>query len=203
MSKYAFLFLIVTSMISACTKPVKPVPDPQPGCVFSRTITYVNTGNIKTVSYAPSYKVQAQAIRQDNLIYLGFIAAPTTNASAGDGIAFCIDAAHLQNGLAKTYNLSAQAPVVISCRYSYTYRKDDGNSWSSFTDTGIGTIFEGTLVIDNYDAARKLISGSFNVLIKNLINDPTKNNTGSPIDPKDLCNVSVAGSFQHIKLVLN
>ena len=61
-------------------------------------------------------------------------------------------------------------------------------------------MFEGKLTITAYDSKRKLISGDYEVKARNLINDPTVQSVGQPIDPVNQCDLTVSGSFKHVKL---
>jgi hypothetical protein len=202
MRRYFYLLLALPVFFTACSKPAKELPDPEPVSSLTRTITYSTSADVKTASYDADYKMETHTSVEDGYLSLIFLAVPKTNDSAGDGIVFHIAQSNLQSGPVKTYYYKGQTPNILFSRYSYTYMRTDGSIWGSLTDSNMGDNFEGTLTIDQYDAARKLISGHYNVQIKNLINDPTVNSTSTP-SPDYRVNVALTGSFENVKIVAN
>ena len=201
MSKMFFFLSVLAVGFTACEKnPVsEKQPDPVTTSAFTRTIQYTNQGTTKEAAYDTAYKIENFAVVEEDHIVLAFIAAPKIPESAGDAIAFQIDARHLTS-LAKTYTFNDRENPITYGRYTYTYQRADGSIWGSISDTEMGVKFEGFLNIQKYDATRQLISGTYKAAIKGLINDPTKNSTASPIDPINLCDVTVTGTFTNLKL---
>lgn len=201
--KHFFSLLTLVTLLTACEKKIDQiVEDPVPEGTIIRTINYTNQNTVKTASYSGNQIVDARAVIEGDRIILGVFATPKVNNTQGDGIAFKIDKAYLQQGIERAYNLDAQtAPAVASARYNYMVQKADGGFWSSIHETSMGLKMEGNLTITDYNAERKLLSGSFNMVIKDLINDPTKISNSNPIDPINLNTVTIIGTFTNLKLV--
>lgn len=202
--KRLFSLLAVALLFAACTKNTKEtVIDPAPEGAFTRTIVYPNQNNSSfTASYSGNALVDASARLEGNLIYLGLVAMPKTNGTTGDGVWFTLNKAFLQQGLVGSYNLDAQtAPAATSVRYNHMWQKEAGGFWASIHETSMGLKMEGTLHITQYNADRQLVSGYFNLVIKDLISDPMRYDGPSTIDPLKQNNITLTGTFNHIKLV--
>ena len=78
--------------------------------------------------------------------------------------------------------------------------KPEGGFWSSINETSMGLQMEGSFNITGYDAKRQLLSGYFDVVIKDLISDPLNYNRVSTIDPANLNTVTITGTFSNVKL---
>jgi hypothetical protein len=195
-----FLSILAIGFIACEKNPVSEKhSDPITTSAFTRTIQYTNQGTIKEAVYDTTFPIENFATIEEDHIALAFIAAPKTPQSAGDAIAFQIDARHLSS-LAKTYTFNDRENPISFARYTYTYQRADGSIWSSISDTKMGIQFEGFLTIEKYDAVRQLMSGTYKAAIKGLINDPTKNNVSAPIDPINQCDVTITGTFTNLKL---
>lgn len=201
--KRFFSLVTLVALLSACEKKIERIiEDPAPEGTLIRTINYTNQNTVKTASYSGNLVVEAQAALEGNHILLGVFATPKVANTEGDGVAFKIDKVYLQQGLERTYNLDAQtAPAVVSARYNYMFQKAEGGFWSSIHETTTGLKMEGTLTITDYNAERKLISGAYNMIIKDLVNDPTQISNSNPIDPINLNTVTVNGTFTNLKLM--
>lgn len=198
-----FFFLLATSLLfTACEKNTPTeVADPAAEGTLTRTIDYTRLGSTNTASYSGNHLIETQALIDGNEIILGLFATPKVANTMGDGVAFKIDKSYLQQGLAGTYHLDAQtAPAVLSARYNHMWQKENGGFWSSIHETSMGLQIEGTLTITTYQADRKLLSGSFNMVIKDLVSDPMRYDGPSTIDPMKLSTVTLTGTFSNLKL---
>jgi hypothetical protein len=203
MKKFLYALSVLTLGFTACEKrPPEQTLDPTPVAAFTRTISYTNRGTTNAASYDTS-RIEALATIDNNDISLAFLASPRTPLTAGDAIAFQLDKTHLQ-ALAKTYNLDGKTlPTILAVRYTYSYMKEDGLWRGSISDSGMGLQFGGSLTIEKWDPFRKLLSGFYRVEIKNLINDPVQDRVAQPIDPNDLCDVTVTGTFSNVKVQMD
>ena len=198
-----FSLLTLVIFLTACTKKTKEtIVDPPAEGAFTRTIVYSNQNNstLKS-SYAGNVVVETRARLQDNLLHLSVFATPKVPGTTGDGVAFAIDKSFLQQGLVGNYNLDAQtAPAVASARYNHMWLKEAGGFWSSIHETNMGLQMEGIFNISSYNRERQLVSGYFNLVIKDLISDPMRYDGPSTIDPQKLSTVTVTGTFDHVKI---
>lgn len=198
-----FYFLLASTLLfTACSKKTKTeIIDPAPEAAFTRTINYTQLNSIYTASYSGNNLLEAKALLDGNEILLGLFATPKVNGTTGDGVAFKISKSFLQGGLTGTYHLDAQtAPAVLSARYNHMWQKENGGFWSSIHETSMGLQIEGTLTIATYNADRKLLSGSFQMVIRDLISDPMRYDGPSTIDPMKLSTVTLTGTFTNLKL---
>lgn len=196
-----FLALICLIAASSCRKPVEEIPDPITESNLSRVILLPNQGNlVKQAIYINSDQLKLRAGIEGDQLFFFFDAAPSVNNSTGDALLLSISASNLEAGLVKTYTFDQATPSSLQVRYVYSSRQSSGDIWSSITDSRLGVVFEGKLIITEYDSKRKLISGRFEIVAKNLINDPTVQSVGQPIDPINQCDLTVSGSFKYVKL---
>lgn len=196
------LFFVLIWLIAAvsCRKPVEEIPDPLTESSLSRVIVLPNQGNlIKQSLYINSGKLKLRAGVENDQLFFFFDATPTVNNSTGDALLLTINASNLTTGLVKTYSFN-QTSSAMHARYVYLSQQSTGDVWSSITDSRLGIVFEGNLTITAYDPKRKLISGQYEIKAKNLINDPTIQSVGQPIDPINQCDLTVSGSFKNVKL---
>ena len=200
--KLFYSVLAAALLLTACEKKTKTeTADPTPEAALSRSINYTQLNSVLTANYSGNNLLQAQALIDGDQIIVGLFATPKVNNTTGDGVAFKLAKAHLQTGLAGTYNLDAQtAPAVQSARYNHMWQKENGGFWSSIHETSMGLKIEGTLTIATYDADRKLLTGSFNMVIRDLISDPMRYDGPSTIDPTKVSTVTVTGTFKNLKL---
>ncbi|MEJ8844542.1 hypothetical protein WG954_19270 [Lacibacter sp. H375] len=196
-----FLVLICLVAVSSCRKPVEEITDPVTESSLSRVILLPNQSNfVKQALYINTDQLKLRAGIEADQLFFFFDAAPSVNNSTGDALLLSINASNLATGLVKTYSFNQAAPTSLHARYVYSSRQSSGDIWSSITDSRFGVVFEGELVITGYDSKRKLISGHYEIKAKNLINDPTVQSVGSPIDPINQCNLTLSGSFKYVKL---
>jgi len=200
--KRLFFLLSAVVLFTACQKKEHPIIDPAAEGAFTRTIVYPNQNNAThKASYSGNVTVNASARIENNLIYLGLVAMPPYNGSTGDGIYFTLHKSFLDKGLVGNYNLDAQtAPAATAVRYNHMWQKENGGFWASIHETSMGLKMEGTLNISAYNAERQLISGSFNLMIKDLISDPMRYDGPSHIDPLKQSNITLTGTFENVKL---
>lgn len=200
MKKLLPVFAFVTILIS-CSKPVVEKPIPVTDASISRSLVFPNrNGEVKAAAYFGKDYVEAKAQLTDGFVYLTLDASPKTNNTSGELIQFKIDQSHLQTGLARTYNFTDPSAKILSCRYLYIKKDNVGDIWASITETQMGVAFEGQLKVTSYDPARKLITGEFQIAVRQLITDPTIKSVGMPIDPLNKCDLTVMGAFQNVVL---
>jgi hypothetical protein len=198
---YLFIALLFLIAATSCRKPVEEMPDPVPQTSLFRVIELPNQNNLlKQSAYVNTDLLKTTTGVQGDQLFFFFDASPEVNNSAGDALLLTINASNLETGLVKKYSFGLPEPASMHARYVYSFREGSGSTWSSFTDSRFGVVFEGELVITAYDAERKLISGHYEVKARNLINDPTVQSVGQPIDPLNQCNLTVSGSFKHVKM---
>lgn len=200
----SFYFLLTALVVlAACNKNNKEIiEDPQPEAAFTRTIDYTLKNSINKASYNGNALVESRASVDGNQILISLSVMPKEPGTTGDAISFRIDKSLLQQGLQNTYSVDGQTtPIVQNTRYLYMVEKQEGGFWSSIHETSMGLNMEGNLVVASYDADRKLLTGSFHVVIKDLISDPTRYRSGGPVDPMDRNTVTITGTFKNVKLL--
>jgi len=194
--------LILTLALFSCKKnPIQLEPNLEPAGSLTRTLVFPNQGGlVKLAHYNEFSKPETIATKADGRLSIGIIITPKTINSAGDGIVLAIDESHLQNVLIKDYDYINPSSRIVLTRYTYSYMENSGDIWGSFTDSQTGVQFEGVLHITAYDKERKLLSGSYTVMAKGLINDPTIKGIAGPIDPVNQCDLTVSGTFTNLKI---
>ena len=196
-----FLALVCLIVASSCRKPVEELPDPVAESSLSRVIFLPNQGNlVKQALYFNSDQLKPRGGIEADQLFFFFDAAASVDNSTGDALLLSINASNLETGLVKTYTFDAAGPTSMQARYVYSSRQSSGDILSSITDSRFGVVFEGQLIITEYDSKRKLISGWYEIVAKNLINDPTVKSVGAPIDPINQCDLALSGSFKNLKL---
>lgn len=200
--KSFFSLLATVVLFTACEKKPEHVPDPAPEAAFTRTVVYTNQNNSQNkVSYSGNATVNARAGIDGEQFYVGMSVMPLLPGTSGDGIWFKLDKNVLQQGLVNTYNVDGlTAPIVPYTRYVHMVERPEGGFWSSIHETSMGLKMEGTLTITDYNADRKLLSGYFNVVIKDLIHDPLQYNRVSTVDPINLNTTTITGTFSNLKI---
>lgn len=196
-----FLALLCLIAASSCRKPVEEIPGPVAESSLVRTIVLSNQGNlVKEALYMNTAQLKVNAGVEAGQLFFFFDATPSADNSTGDALLLTINASHLETGLVNTFTFDQATATSLHARYVYAVRNSSGDAWSSITDSRFGVVFEGKLIVTAYDAKRKLISGLYEIKAKNLINDPTVRSVGAPIDPLNQCDLTVSGSFKHVKL---
>ena len=113
-----------------------------------------------------------------------------------DAIAFSISKPQITVGYVGTYALkSLPNPATGAADVRYSYRKD-ANSYSIYLSNS--STMEGHFTITAYDAKHKLISGSYEVKMKQAF-DPKANQ----INQTDIrrCDITIQGNFTNVKIV--
>ena len=196
--------VLAAAFLISCKKDKLETPRPEPVQAtgeISRSLQFPNQHDlVKFAHYKGSSILEMRATVTDGRLWLVFDASPTANNSAGDAIAFTIDAKHLASGLVGSYDYVNTNARILSTRYTYTFKNDQSDIWGSMLDLSTGLQYTGVLHILQYDASRKLVSGSYDIYVKDLINDPTKHAIGFPIDPADYCHLNVSGNFTNVKI---
>ena len=202
MKKIHLTSLILILALFSCKKnPIQPEPDPEPIGSLTRSLVFPNQGGlVKHAHYNEVSKPETIATKADGRLSIGIIITPKEINSAGEAIVLAIDESHLQNGLIKDYDYVNTSSRIVLTRYTYSYMENSGDIWGSFTDSQTGVQFEGVLHITGYDKYRKLIKGSYSIIAKGLINDPTKKGIAGPIDPLNQCDLTVSGTFTNVKI---
>lgn len=199
MKKFLLFIASASIFLFSCSKPVELKPVPETQADLSRNLVFPNRGGeVKFTTYFGKDYIQAKAQLADGFLYITLDASPKLNNATGELIQFKIAESHLQSGLARTYNFTDPAAKIENCRYLYIKKENNGDLWMSINETLMGLIFEGHLKITSYDAARKLINGEFQIVVRNLITDPTIKSVGQSIDPLNRCDLSVTGGFQNL-----
>jgi hypothetical protein len=195
------LFFIAAIGFVSCKKNPPPQPDPEPSSSINRMLVFPNQGGlVKSASYNEASKASVSAVLANGRLSISIFADPKQVNTNGDGIRLAIDASHVSSQLAKDYDFINPSARILQALYVYSFMDSPGIMWSSLTDSQTGVQYEGILHINKYDKERKLISGSYTILAKNLINDPTIKNIGAPIDPANLCNLELNGDFANVKI---
>jgi hypothetical protein len=198
MYKFPVFLLFLLSALS-CKKSSDQLPDPAQEATLSRSLVFPNQGNLeKGAWYGGVSVMNNRAFEENGLLYV-FLDANGLDKT-GDAILLGIDASNLQTGALKTYRFGGSMDLIRHGRYTFSNTRPNGSTWGSITDSKFGVLFEGELVITAYDATRRLLSGHFSVTVSDLINDPTKESIGGPVDPNNFCILRVEGQFRHLKI---
>jgi len=201
--KQVLLFSVVAAVsLISCKKNTIETPAPVRATgEFSRSLQFPNQNDlVKFAHYNEDSIHEMRATIGEGKLWLIFNAAPTRNNSSGDAIAFTIDASHVGSGLVGSYDYVNTNFRIVSTRYTYTFKNNDGDINGSILDLSMGVHYTGILTILKYDVSRKLVSGTYDIYAKDLINDPTKHTPTSPIDPADYCHLHIEGNFTNVKI---
>jgi hypothetical protein len=188
-------------LVSSCRKE-KPaaVSLPSPEANLIRNLVFTNLTNVeKNSSYGATVTKMSTGV-EDGKLFLHLEAGETTPGRSAESVRLYINASHLAAGLAKGYTFGQTEPALKRIFYSYSFNESATSTWGSITDSGFGVVFEGLLNITSHDVKNKLISGSFQVKAKRLLNDPTVKSIAAPIDPANQCDLTLTGSFKNVKL---
>ncbi|WP_426493324.1 hypothetical protein [Hymenobacter sp. 102] len=115
-------------------------------------------------------------------------------------IEFLLPQSRQKSGLVGTYTLSSQ-PDPGQGEVQATYERPFSGT-GSFANkySGNTSVMQGSFTISDYNASRKLLSGSYTFTIRQ-IRDPFQFlATGSYSDPRRLCDVKCYGTFREIPL---
>lgn len=173
---------------------------PPPEASLIRNLVFTNQFNTeKNVSYGTS-KVKVNTGVEDGQFYIRFSAESNQVGTASEYVTLYINVSHLTSNLAKGYTFGSVEPALNRVYYTYFFNESATGTWGSATDSKTGVVFEGLLNITAHDPKNKLISGSFTVKARRLINDPTVRNLATPIDPVNQCDLSLAGNFKNVEI---
>lgn len=191
---------MVLTLSTSCRKS-KPVNPSVPSATYSRTLSFPNQNNlVKAQAYTSGDRLESSVGFSDGRLGLMFFAPVKTDGSKGESIYLQLDVSTASNALVRTHQLNQTAGGINNVRFAYSERNNSGDIWGSITEKAIGTLFSGTVTITRYDARQRTISGNYNIEAKSLINDPTLRSIASQIDPANLCDLRVSGTFEHIKV---
>ena len=196
MKKTIYFLAVLVFFISACSKKEEKqtLPDPPSTSFLARSFSYPEQGTVWGVRHGNPFTITNVTLNATSLNFHS--RSETVNRGAEDAITFILDKTKLTAGYIGEYTLgTTNAPAVA---YTFNFKEEDGSQWSNILDNRTGIQYQGSFKIEKYDAERNLISGSYDVWVDNLINDPAKNTIG--IDPKDKCNLSVSGAFVDMKV---
>lgn len=191
----------IVLLVSSCRKE-KPaaVQLPSPEANLIRNLVFTNLTNVeKNVSYGTSVTRISTGVEDGNLV-LHLEAGEVTPGKSVESVSLYINASHLGSGLAKGYTFGQTEPALKRIFYSYSFKESATSTWGSITDSKFGVVFEGLLNITSHDIKNKLISGSFLVKARRLLNDPTVKSIATPIDPANQCDLTLTGTFSNVKL---
>ena len=112
-----------------------------------------------------------------------------------DAIAFSIDKQQLAAGYQKVYSLKSLPSGSGAVDVRYSYRKD-ASSYSIYLSNS--STMEGHFTITAYDAKHKLISGSYEVKMKQAF-DPKASEVS--LENTRRCDITIQGNFTNVKIV--
>ncbi len=188
------LLLAAAFLLAACAKKEAPPADPAPATTLARTLTFPKATSLSNdTTYAqPAMTSTGQLDGQG--LRVGF--APRVGR---DVIQFTVPAAALVPAVVGSYELvdrSRSPGTAASVAYSFLLARNLASSGSFLID-GESYATRGQLLITAYDAPRRLLSGSFEMVIDDLQNITDKYSV--PNAPP-LCNLKVTGTFTNLKL---
>lgn len=194
-------FCVVAFFFISCKKQKEgPLVLPAAEASLNRNLVFINQSNTeKNVSYGTS-KVKVNTGAEDGQFYMRFSAESNQVDAASEYVTLYINASHLTSNLAKSYTFGSVEPALNRVYYTYFFNESATGTWGSATDSKTGVVFEGSLNITAHDPKKKLISGSFTVKARRLINDPTVRNLAAPIDPANQCDLTLTGTFKNVQL---
>ncbi len=196
---YTFCVLAV-SLISCKKQKEAPLVLPAAEASLIRNLVFPNQSNTeKNVSYGTS-DVKVATGTEDGQFYIRLAAESSVVGKASEYVTLYINASHIIPNLAKGYTFGSVEPALNRVYYTYLFNESATGTWGSATDSKTGVVFEGLLNITAHDSKNKLISGSFTVKARRLINDPTVKNLATPIDPANQCDLTLSGTFKNVRI---
>jgi hypothetical protein len=204
MKKTLYYLLLLSISLASCTKDNVKEAEPVTITTMGRVIHYTVTGARKDTVYTTNSKIVSQSGftsfvsgTGNNTFYVSFDAGPHVDGAVGDFIQFRMDRSKLKEGYVGRYSNDAPAINPLDAvRYVYSVR-DVSSIRSNIFDTDMGHHIQGELIIDHYDAAKKAISGAYNITAT-LIDDPTSFSYGR--DPEEQCTLYITGTFSNVKV---
>lgn len=193
--KTLLAILLTAALATGCAKKES---DPQPTqaavqAEMTRTFTFPNNSNFDA---GLSYTQHSMSVvgRQDAKELLLAFDVPEGN----DHITFKIPSSALSANLLGTYlvrDRQNSAATVVETQYSYTSLRVPGSTSGQLYFSSNNSMV-GKVVIAAYDSQRRLLAGSFE-MVMNGVNDPRER---FPSTTPAQCNVKVVGKFEGLKL---
>lgn len=194
------IHIIALTTIFSCSKSPAYFP-PGPEAEMTRSLLFPNQNGISKVAhYAGQNAPELKASLANDKLSILLMWLPEATNTAGEALAISISEDHLGTGLVKDYDYSGIAPGIVFTKYTYSYHSNNGNIWMNSIETGTGIRFEGVLHIQQHDKVNNTISGYYTILAKNILYDPTLENSGLPVDPLNQCNMELSGSFNNLEI---
>ena len=196
MKKIIYFLTALWLTLSACSKneEKQTLPDPPASSYLSRSFAYPEQGTVWGVRHGNPFTITNSTLSATHLTFHS--RSETVTRGGEDAVVFIFDKARLNAGYTGTYSLgTANAPIVA---YTFSFKEADGQQWRSVLDSRTGVQYQGSFTIEKYDAERGLISGAYDVSVKDLMKDPAKNSI--TIDPNDRCNLTLSGAFTDVKV---
>ncbi|RAK68361.1 hypothetical protein [Hymenobacter edaphi] len=186
--------LSLTATSCADQPDVAPQPAPAPAATFTlaRSFYYPGTTVFSGVSY-PTADVRAHGHQNPAGLHLQFV-----THDRREGVYLTVDRSALGPDLLGTYALrsatNSRNPALAG--YGYNYRVTDGGTAGSYYASSFSEL-EGQVRISAYDAARHLISGSYEVRLPD-VSDPTDSVRARANQLR--CRVTLGGSFANLRV---
>lgn len=118
-------------------------------------------------------------------------------SSGQDGVSFEITKTDLQEGIIGSYALkSLPNPDAGKAKTTYSYSSQEGSGSIYFSQANF---IEGSVIVTDYNVKHSLISGKFEVKLKDVA-DPALT---SPTPTPRRCDVIVTGEFKNARLTSN
>ncbi|KAA9325525.1 hypothetical protein F0P96_19530 [Hymenobacter busanensis] len=182
----------------ACTDRPEVEPQPatdlaQPGPAFSlqRSFYYPATSVSSAIGYAPA-ELYGTALQSGDVLSFSF---QQLHNPQQDMLTFSLDRRPLPAALVGTYSLRSTAVPggQVGVRYAFTGRAGS-DAWGRTYATDF-TALEGTFTVSSYDADRRLIGGSYRLLVPDAA-DPL--NPALDDQGKARCRITVEGTFANL-----
>lgn len=200
-------FALAAALLGACgRKEAEPQPQPTaPAPVQAATINVAfdfyatgsapaSTQSLSLLAAKPTYQAPADRleVKLESLNSLSLVVE--------DRVQFVIPISRQKSGLVGSYTLASQPDASLG-EVLVTYTRPS-NSTSAFSNVygSNQARLEGSFVITGYDAARRLISGSYTVKFLNVKEPFSFLALGSQGDPRRTGDLRLSGTFQELPL---
>ncbi|MFD2516048.1 hypothetical protein ACFSRY_19400 [Pontibacter locisalis] len=193
-----FILFTFSGLVSSCdsdnsieTETVLPATQAE----MSRTFSYAyNEPQSAEIASYSTWSVETYSSLEEERLNITFSGLP--KLADTDVIHFNISKLQLLGNYIGSYALkSLPNPAAGAAQVRYTYRRD-GNS-SSIIESTFSTM-DGHFTISSYDAKNKLISGSYEIRIKEAV-DPKRYDIAEPLIRR--CDITLRGSFANVKVL--
>jgi hypothetical protein len=186
----ALFFAAFTFAFSACDD--KNTPDPAAPAqeqTLNRSFTYPDDARLEATYKADTIKVQVSNTEQEFHFYTGVKPVDGKSAAGNDHVNFVVASGQLKQGFVGNYSLkSFTTPQAGEAKVSYIHYTSE--SGGNIFDSQFNTI-TGSFEITAYDAQNKLISGHYNLDIREA-SDPYER-----LNPKKI-NIVLSGTFKNV-----